>query len=339
MIKRETHLKGLLGAVAIVCIASCLLKNTFSSWFSSAFAFPFEQIGMGLRTLSLSGQAGNIVAVVLYIIISLLPAALFLYQKRKGRLYREEGLLLLLSLLLFVCLYYMVNPDLFLGMMENRVTKAILGSVLYSVLIGYGILKLLRGVTGADASKLQKGMKAFLRLLAVFFVFVIFGLLFSNLMDHITALKGNGQIAYSGMPADAFGSLSPFGQMGETNQSLSFIIILAQYIVEALPYGFNVLVVFAGLELLSNLEEDIYAAETVEAVDKLIGLCKKALIWTVLSNIGLNVAQLALASQISFLNTTVQLPLYAILFLLAALLLARYFKANKLLKEEIDQFI
>ncbi len=41
--------------------------------YSYLITFPFEQLGMGLRKLSLSGSAGNTAAIIAYILICLVP--------------------------------------------------------------------------------------------------------------------------------------------------------------------------------------------------------------------------------------------------------------------------
>jgi len=69
----------------IACIAFCLLQMHFSTLFSTMIAFPFEQIGWCLRTLSLSGPAGNIAAIIIYIAVSLIPCAAYCFLKRKHR--------------------------------------------------------------------------------------------------------------------------------------------------------------------------------------------------------------------------------------------------------------
>ena len=38
------------------------------------FTFPFGQIGEALRALSLASSAGNIAAMIIYLLISILPA-------------------------------------------------------------------------------------------------------------------------------------------------------------------------------------------------------------------------------------------------------------------------
>ena len=109
---------GFLAAEAVVCIVFAIVQTSFAGAFSAVTAFPFEQIGRGLRTLSLSGGPGNVVAVAIYTAVSLSPAAALLIIRKKRKMLPEDGLLILLSVSLFTVLYLMVNPGV-LGTMTG----------------------------------------------------------------------------------------------------------------------------------------------------------------------------------------------------------------------------
>ena len=55
---KERHLFTLLSVEAAACVLFCILQRSLSGLFSTLIAFPFEQIGAGLRVLSLSGAVG-----------------------------------------------------------------------------------------------------------------------------------------------------------------------------------------------------------------------------------------------------------------------------------------
>jgi hypothetical protein len=76
-------LYALLVLEAALCITLSLAKNSFGGAFSALLAFPFEQIGLGLRLLSLTGKLGNSIALTLYAAFCLLPA-FFLLRDGKG---------------------------------------------------------------------------------------------------------------------------------------------------------------------------------------------------------------------------------------------------------------
>ena len=58
---KERHLFTLLSVEAAACVLFCILQRSLSGLFSTLIAFPFEQIGAGLRVLSLSGAVGNVI--------------------------------------------------------------------------------------------------------------------------------------------------------------------------------------------------------------------------------------------------------------------------------------
>lgn len=132
--------------------------------FTAVAAFPFEQLGLGLRALSLSGGAGNAAALVLYGAVCLLPAGALLLIQRRRALCPEDALLPVLSAALFPVLYWMINPGLlgqFYGSAEGQpVAKAVLGIIVYSVLLGYVLLRMLRRFFTADLPGLQKCLAA-----------------------------------------------------------------------------------------------------------------------------------------------------------------------------------
>jgi len=315
---------GLLSVEALACVLFCILRTSFAGAFSAAMAFPFEQVGMGLRTLSLSGGPGNAAAIAIYVAASLLPVAAALILRKKRKLRAEDGLLALLSAALFAVLYIMINPgfigELTGGKADQSVGKALLGGMVYSVLCGYFVLRVLRLFYNGAIEKLFRYMAIMCRLLAVVFVYLIFGACFNNLLDSIAALRA--------------------GNVGnEQLLGASYIFLVMQFAVNALPYAFNVLVVFAALRLLNEMQADRYSAETVANVGRISGLCAAALVATVLTNIVFNLLQLLFAKSINVINNSVQVPVFSIAFVLAALLLTRLVTENKRLKDDNDMFI
>ena len=109
---KEKHLLTLLSIEAAACVLFCILQRSVSGFFSTIVAFPFEQLGEGLRALSLSGGAGNAAAILFYVLLSLIPAGIWLILKKKQKTMPIDFTLFLLSVLLFVVLYYMINPGL-----------------------------------------------------------------------------------------------------------------------------------------------------------------------------------------------------------------------------------
>ena len=315
---------GLLVIEAVACVLLSLVKTSFSGFYSAAMAFPFEQIGLGLRVLSLSGKPGNAAAIVLYFAISLLPFAALLVLSKRRKLNAEDGLLGLLGAVMFAVLYLMINPGIIPtvigGAAVQSIGKAVLGSMVYSVLCGYIILRILRIFSAGGTEKLERYMMVMLGLLNVLFVYLVFGACFGNLLDSIASVKA--------------GNIGNEHLLGVT---YSFLVL--QYTVNALPYVLNVFVVFAALRLLDEMQADRYSAETVAATERMSRLCAVVLVATVLSNTGFNLLQLLFGKSLMVLSSSVQIPLLSIIFVLAALLLTRFVAENKRLKDDNDMFI
>ena len=314
---------GLLCAEALAFVLFYLLQTSFAGIFSAVMAFPFEQIGLGLRSLSLSGAAGNAAAIAIYFIVSLFPAAVLLVLRKKRSLCVEDGLLGLLSAVLFAVLYIMINPGV-IGALINRapqsVGKAILGGMVYSVLFGYFILRVLRLFSNGRTDKLIRYMSVMLSLLNMLFVYLIFGACFNDLLDSIAALRA--------------------GNAGNEHLlGASYVFLVLQFIVNTLPYAFNVFIVFAALRLLHEMRVDRYSAGTVTAAGRISRLCAAALVTTVLASIGFNLLQLLFANSLVIINSAVQIPVFSITFVLATLLLTRLVTENKRLKDDNDLFV
>ena len=73
---------------------------------------PFELIGKGLRFLSLSSAIGNVIAIIIYAAISMIPAIYVINQRKRGRTHKEDILLVAFTGLLFYSMYMFINPGL-----------------------------------------------------------------------------------------------------------------------------------------------------------------------------------------------------------------------------------
>ncbi len=307
-----------LAAEGVCCLALYAARSAFASWFTAAMAFPFEQIGLLLRQLSLSGRGGNAAAVVLYLLLGLLPALALPILRRKRKLKPEDSLLAVTSATLLVVLYLLVNPGLlgtWLGETGPVMGKAMLGGAVYGLLCAYAVLRILRLLSAADVPHLRRYGRALLWILNALFVYLAFGASFGTLLDSFEKLRtGNTG-----------------GGLG-----LTCVFLVLQYLVDALPYVLDVWVAFSALDLLTG---ELYSEPAVKAAETLARRCGRALTWTVLSNGCFNLLQLLFARKLRVISGTVQLPVLSVAFVLAALLLARLLRENKRLKDDNDLFV
>ncbi len=311
---------------AAACIVFRAVNASLSGAFSAAMAFPFEQIGIGLRALALTGRAGGAAALTLYAALCLLPVWFLLRASRKRKLRAEDTLLGLLSALLFAVLYLMTNPGrlggLFGGAEEAAlaVGKAVLGGTVYSVLAGYLILRALRLFLESGLQTLQRYMGIMLGVLSAVFILLIFADSFGALLD-------------------SFASLRSQNTGSEDTLGMSYVFLVLKFLVDALPWALDIITVFIALELLSAMHEDRYSEETVRAAEKLSRWCVRALAAVILSNIGLNVLQLVFARALRMIDSSVSIPVVSVAFVLAVLLLTRIVAENRRLKSDNDLFI
>ena len=276
-----------LSCEAALCILLYLAREVLPQVFTALIAFPFEQIGILLRMLSLSGFSGNIISIVFYLTICLIPAFVLFFLRKKRKLFPEDALLAVLSVVLFAVIYLMVNPGLLStrigGSQVLSIGKALLGGIAYSILIGYILLRILRQFFVADTYRLQKYLVVLLYIINILLVFLVFGGQFGILLDFFDSLRA--------------------GNTGnEHNLVISYIFLVLEYLVNVLPYILVILVVFIGQDLLRELSIDRYSEASVTVAEKLSHICGLALIITVISNIGFNLLQLVFIKKLLVVN-------------------------------------
>lgn len=301
--------------LGLVILGSLIFSFSTSSnvFLFSMLNFPFEQIGNLLRELSLSGTIGNIFSWIIYFGICLLPLVLFFYMRKKHSIKKCDYLLIVLTFVMFYVLYYMINPGFLSGMFSTviQMKKPALGSVVYSIILGYIILKSLTFIKVADSTKLFKYFKLLLKVMILLCTFTIFGTLLQ-------------QYLISKNAAD--------------NSNTQFIFFIA-YINNIIPYIFNILILFQLIELCDDIKFNQVSEKTIVLLDKISKLCILALICIVISQITYQLLQAICITTIDSIHASVHLPITSIILVLAALLFTNYMKEVKKLKDENDLFI
>jgi hypothetical protein len=164
---------------ALISTIVVILKLSFAEIFGSIVCFPFEQIGILLRMLSLKGGIHNIFAIVVYTILSIAPLLLLLQKAKKKSRKIEDYILILLSFLLFYLLYMMVNPGLIpvqgvLGM-GSTIGKSLLCGTVYSLIVTYLVLKAIRVFFESQTRRLYEFMILLLSITAILLTVLMFG--------------------------------------------------------------------------------------------------------------------------------------------------------------------
>lgn len=311
-----------LAAEAVACGLLSFAVRLAPGWFTGLLAFPFEQIGRGLRRLSLSGRAGNGIAVVLYLVICLIPTGIFLFRRRRFRKYGEDWLLVVLSLVLFFVIYHLVNPGLLGGgfLAAGTGSGAMLGGVVYSVIIGYLVWHAMRLFAGAGTGALQRYLYGLLVALTVLFTYAACGPYLGELLESFAALReGN-----TGMGQNLF---------------LTELFLVLGYVGKALPCLLDILVVFGAANLLREMARDPYSEDSVQAAERLSRICSLSLAAGAGLCMAFNLMQLFFAGELLVIRYSVQIPVTSAVFVLASLLFARYVRVTRELKEDNDLFI
>jgi hypothetical protein len=309
-------LYSLLSVEFVALLALMLLTVEFPNLFSSLLAFPFEQIGVGLRALSLTGQIGNGLALAIWVGLSMLPLIpAWQHRKDKTRVWENGSYYLLSGLLLFV-LYGMANPTISysyfpeIGDSFLPVMKAILGATVWSVVVMLVIFRLLQLFRSAETNQLLGYLRTLLYALCALFTGVI-------------------ALSYGGMLVIGLANMQ---------RSMDGVMTIMHFLVSALPYVLDIAVTLSALTLLDALLSEDQSSVATYA-DRLSSLCCMALGITAASVVALNILQLVLSRWLSDIAVSVDIPIMSIAFVLSVLLISRLITENMRLRNDNDLFI
>ncbi len=316
--KQKRLISALLCATALAFAAIALFANAASSA-NALLWYPLFVIGNALRRLSLSSAALNVVAIVLYAAISLIPVAYALLAMRKRGFVRADIILYALGALLFFALYVAVNPqllghffksELFMSASSYNIELGVIGSFIYSLILCYVILRLVYRIgAGSTATLLRCGM-----CIAYILCFVL-------------AAAGGYSVGVLALHATGLSSAADI--VAET--------ILAA--VNAVSYVLSIITALRGAWLLSTMQEGMFTQHSVTMAQSLSRICVFALKFNVLAGVCINALQLAFASMLSNVNISVSVPFTIIFIALFALILSRLITESKLIKDDNDSII
>lgn len=274
-------------------------------------ALPFSLLGNGLRALSLSGDMGNAAAIVIYAAVCLLPLLPLLRKNRS----RRDWVLALASPVLFYVLYLMINPGLLPAGMGGDVGKMILSGTVYSIFLTWGALRLLQGKPNG-----YQALRVLLAACAAVYILAGFGVGAGELKAQILAVRS--------------GNTMP-GQ----DLTVTYGFLVAIFAVQALEFLLDAGLMLRGIGLTRCLEQNPYSEDSVAAAEALSQKAQGALTVILLSNMGLNIAQILAASRLYHMDATVRIPLFSTALCFGCLVLTRLLSQGKEIKEENDLYI
>ncbi len=306
----------LMGAVFAVFMALVLFVDGLPAVFSSVMAFPFEQLGAALRAMALTGNIGNGLAWALCIALSLIPIVPVLrHGGAKGYL-GENIVLCCTGVAVWIALFGMANSAKLLSVFPYLTEEALsavksaIGCTVWSFIILWGILRLVRRFRTGDTKNLLCYLRIALHALCILFVAVIAISCGSTLLNNLSA----------------------------TQKSMDNGMALIRFIASALPYIFDIGIT---LSLLTLMEAYLAKneADTVRCADLLSKRCCLALGVTATSTAILNVLQLLLSRSLSGISVRAEIPVVSLAFLLLILILSRLIVENRKLQNDNDLFI
>lgn len=306
-----------LGAEALLCLVfSAFIRGEGASGEAIA-AFPLAPIGAGLRALSLSGGAGNAAAIVLYALLCLLPAGLFLFRYGKEKFAYEDVLLPICSIALFYSLYLLINPAL-AEARYSLMAKPALNGLVWVLLAAWLVLHLLR-MAFKDREGTKKCGCILLFAMAAVYVFALFYMVPADAAEEIFSLnKANTD----------HGALGP-----------SYFAMVLRAAASAVPYGLDLAALEMAYTLLDSAFADRYSERTLACSHRLARFCRVALTVDMLLCAGVYLLQLCMAPKLRSVSFDIVLPLSSVAVTLAALLLSRLIGEGKQLKEDNDLFV
>lgn len=291
--------------------------------YQDIFTFPFGQIGEALRTMSLDSSAGNIAAMVIYLLISVMP--MLYLADRVARQKKEPDaidiLLIMMSVMLFIMMYFMVNPGYInsnlYGAMPGK--GAALAMTFWSMVIGYVVLKCIKASIGTDEKKLARYLKLILiAVAAVIGINIILGIF----TEVIPAARGIREIDE---------------QLNNDYNTSLFLWI--KYFADKVPSVLNIVVIIHAVKMVDQLRLDRYSQETISAAENLSRICRISVTVMILISIAVNLFQFLVWTKVYKTSYVVDIPLFSIAMCIAVLLLSKFFASDKALKEDNDMII
>lgn len=309
--KRDKY--WLLAAAAAAVVLALAPGADRGVW--GALALPFTAVGWALRTLSLRGPIGNAAAIIVYVLLCAVPLVFWWRSRRRA----EDWLLVLLSGVLAMVLYYMVNPNLRHSLMQNEVGDAVYALPVWSTLVTWGVLKLV--ILGETLERnIYRCLRIFLLLCAAGCLMDCFGTELKNMLWNLNY--------YSTMDY-AYGA----------GEEPTILLLFLRYLARAAEGFLTALVLYKGTALLDALEADPFSGACVEAAGEVSRRCRHALVIITLSSLALNLGQLLLNNLLLNVQMELELPLMGMAVCFAMLAVTKLLVRGKELKDDNDLFV
>lgn len=294
---------------------------------AGAMTAPIELAGGLLRELSLSGPGGNVLAWALVLLVSCLPLLLLVLPPNRGRRHWEDALLPISSLLLIGLAFCAANPSYLNG--DFGTTWLIAAAVVWvSLLVFWGVLRLLRGMEEAPLEKLSGVLRILLVGCAALLVFA-------------AASRGSGAVVeIKDFQQDWTLFLAVVSVPEPTGLTADQFFVFALPLLELIPDLLGAWMLLLAADLTTALAREPFGEESV-------GRCVTTARW---SRLAIQVT-LVLALVINFVKLfwfdhllglveiSLDIPLIPLILSAALYLLCRCVQRGRELQEDNDSII
>lgn len=289
--------------------------------------FPFQQLAMMLRHSSLSTGLGNIIAWAVLIFVSGLPLIWMFFYKKDNKL--EKGLLILLSIVIFVTLYSFINPNHLIFTMNQfggsaQIINFALAALVISILFTYIVVKIIRLAQMSHTKILIRMIQWFLAFVGLLLIVSIF-----------TSFLNEMLVSFQSIDNEIILNQTNYTE----NEFISIVFIVIRFVSAALPNILSLFIILGVIEVLDFIHLDLYSFNSIQKVNRLVNLCTTSLIVILISNLVVNILFLLFAKVLSNVTFSSHFSISSILFVLAILLFSRLLIENQRLKEENEQFV
>ena len=331
---KRDRIKNLLLAEALICALLALALWLFEGDAFSVAGFPGSAVGQGLSALAASGRFGFALAFTLYAAVILLPLYALVHIAARRELKPEDALLVLIAFAAAGALFPHGWTAYWSTSAEALFPRLAWQWLIFALLAGWVVLRLLRRVSGGDTQELLKLFRALLILAAAYFVFEVCFAEFAGLFSAVDALK-------AGNTAFTVDTVLPVATDVTGSKSLvfSYVVLALRFAAEVLPTLLAAATAYFAIGLLDTMEDGAFTQESAAYAPKLAEWCVKVLKISVLFALAVNVLQAFCAPMLLSTSISIRLPIFELCFVLAALLGARLIASNVALAADNDLVI
>ena len=294
---------------------------------AGALTAPIELAGGLLRELSLSGPGGNVLAWAIVLLAAGLPLLLLVLPPNRGRRHWEDIFLPASSLLLIGLAFCAVNPS-YLDRLFGSTLLIAAAVIWVSLLVFWGVLRLLRGMEEAPLEKLSGVLRILLVGCAALLVFA-------------AAVRGSGAVMeINDSQQDWTLFLAVVSVPEPTGLTADQFFVLALPLLELIPDLLGAWMLLLAADLTTALARDPFGEESVGRCVTTARWSRLAIQATLVLALGVNLVKLArYDSLITEVKVSLDLPLIPLILSAALYLLCRCVQRGRELQEDNDSII